>query len=54
MAKKPKTKPPTTLPDEPIGLGPDGKILIVNADDPPFRPTVVDEDGNVVEIGDDD
>jgi hypothetical protein len=53
MAKKPKT-PPTNVPNEPIGLGPDGKILVVNRDDPPFRPTVVDDDGNEVEMDDED
>lgn len=46
MAKK--TKPPTTLPDEPIGLGPDGKVLVVDKDAPPFEPKIVDDDGNEI------
>lgn len=51
MPKKPK-KVPTTLEDAPIGVLDDGKINLVNRDDPPFVPTIVDDDGNVIDEGD--
>lgn len=35
----------------PPGMLPDGKLDIVKADDPPYRPTLVDDDGNVIEEG---
>jgi hypothetical protein len=35
--------------DTGIGILPDGSLNIVNADDPPFKPIVLDKDGN--EIG---
>lgn len=50
MAKK----PPTTLPDEPIGVLDDGKISVVERDSPPFKIKVVDDEGNEVEVADDD
>lgn len=51
MAKKPA---PTTLEDAPIGSLPDGGISIVQKDDPPFKVKVVDDEGNEVEMEDDD
>lgn len=59
MAKKPDTKQvdqaaASTLEDHPIGMLPDGKLNIVQRDDPPFEPTIVDDDGNVIEEGDED
>lgn len=54
MAKKPDKIDTSTLEDAPIGLLSDGKVNIVKADDPPFRPTIVDDDGNVIEMGDED
>lgn len=41
----------TTLEDYPPGMLPDGKLDIVQEGDPPFRPTIVDDDGNEVEQG---
>jgi hypothetical protein len=52
MSKEPKKV--STLEDWPLGVLPDGSMNIVNKDDPPFKPTIVDEDGNVVEDPDDE
>lgn len=57
MAKKPDKKQidhavSSTLEDHPIGMLPDGKLNIVERDAPPFKPTIVDDDGNVIEEGD--
>jgi hypothetical protein len=41
------------FPNDSIGILPNGKLNIVNADDPPFRPIVVDERGRVIEPDDD-
>lgn len=54
MAKKPETSSMMTDDESPIGALPSGGINIVNKDDPPFRPTVIDADGNVVDLDDDD
>lgn len=42
-------KPPTTLEDAPIGVLDDGKVNIVDKDAPPWRPKIVDADGNEIE-----
>jgi hypothetical protein len=41
----------TTLPTEPIGMLPDGTLSIVKANDPRFCQRIVDEEGNLVELG---
>lgn len=52
MAKDPKKlkdqvgKATSTLEDYPPGLLPDGKLNTVRADDPPFEPEIVDDDGD--------
>lgn len=33
-----------TLEDGPLGMLPDGKLNIVQVDDPPFEPEIVDDD----------
>lgn len=53
MAKEPKIDT-STLEQGPIGAGPDGEIVVVQKDDPPFKVKVVDDDGNEVEMEDDD
>lgn len=35
--------------DTGIGMLPNGKLNIVNKDDPPWRPKIVDDEGNEVE-----
>jgi hypothetical protein len=35
----------STLPDEPIGILPDGTLNVVKIDDPPFEPMVYDDRG---------
>jgi hypothetical protein len=40
--RKPKM---STLPDEPIGILPDGTLNVIKIDDPPFQPKVVDDRG---------
>jgi hypothetical protein len=50
----PKEITTSTFPNDPIGILPNGKLNVVNADDPPFHPNVVDEEGNIVEIGEDE
>jgi hypothetical protein len=42
-----------TLPNDPIGILPDGSLNVVKADDPPFHPNIVDDRGNIVEVDDD-
>jgi hypothetical protein len=42
-----------TFPKDPIGILPDGRLNVVNIDDPPFRPILVDDEGNVIEWDDD-
>lgn len=54
MAKKPAKINTSTLEDGPIGAGPDGGLVVVQKDDPPFKVKVVDDDGNEVEMEDDD
>ncbi len=59
MAKKPDKKQidqaaASTLEDHPIGLLPDGKLNVVERDAPPFKPTIIDDEGNVVEEGDEE
>ncbi len=46
MAKKKKGG--SNLPDEAMGLGPDGKLLIVDRDAPAYKPTIVDDEGNEI------
>ncbi len=36
------------LPNEPIGMLPDGTLNIINIDDPPFEPLIVDELGRAI------
>jgi hypothetical protein len=43
----------STLPKDPIGILPDGSLNVVKAGDPAFRPSVVDDEGKVVEVDDD-
>ena len=50
MSKKSRKKRISTLPNEPIGLLPDGSINFVSIDDPPFRPLVLNEQGQPVDI----
>jgi hypothetical protein len=38
----------STLEDWPIGMLPDGTLNIVNVDDPPFKPMVIDNLGNLI------
>lgn len=35
----------STLEDYPPGMLPDGKLNVVKADDPPFEPVIVEDDG---------
>jgi hypothetical protein len=42
-----------TFPNDPIGILPDGSLNVVKFDDPPFRPIIIDEEGNVIELDDD-
>jgi hypothetical protein len=52
--KKPEPKPGSmTEEDAPIGIV-DGQVITVEKDAPPWKPTIVDDAGNVVELGDDD
>jgi hypothetical protein len=39
----------STFPSDPIGILLNGKLSVVRAEDPPFRPQVIDDVGNVVE-----
>lgn len=39
----------STLPNEPIGILPDGSINIVAVDDPPFQPTVLNNQGEPID-----
>ena len=54
MSKEPKKIDTSTLEDAPIGVLDDGEINFVKKDDPPFKPKIVDDDGNEVEMGEDD
>ena len=58
MGKQPKklaNKIGTMTDDESgIGMLPDGKLNVVDRDAPPFKPKIVDDEGNEVEIGEDD
>jgi hypothetical protein len=53
MAKEPKKtvfdRAKEALTDAPPGLMPDGKLNTVKADDPPFEPEIVDDDGDELE-----
>lgn len=57
MAKEPKKSEPKpgsmTEDDAPLGIV-DGQVVTVDKDAPRWRPTVVDEQGNPVELGEDD
>lgn len=58
MAKQSKSKPEPkfgsmTENDEPIGIV-DGQVVTVDKDAPPWKPTIVDDEGNPVELGEDD
>lgn len=52
MAKKPEKIDTSTLEDAPIGVLDDGKINVIDKDAPPFKPKIVDDDGNEVEMDD--
>jgi hypothetical protein len=43
----------STLPNDPIGILPNGSLNVVKAGDPAFRPIVVDDEGKVLELDDD-
>jgi hypothetical protein len=43
----------STLPKDPIGILPNGSLNVVKAGDPAFRPIVVDDEGKVIELDDD-
>ena len=43
-------KKPSTLEDAPIGVLDDGKINLVDKDAPPWKPKVIDADGNEVDL----
>ena len=44
----------STFPNDAIGILSDGSLNVVKAGDPPFRPIIVDDEGNVVEIDEDE
>lgn len=52
MVSRQRSKSKGTMTDDNSGIGilPDGSLNIVNADDPPFKPRVFDEDGNEIDI----
>lgn len=52
MSKEPKKI--STLEDAPIGVDADGGIVTVDKDAPPSKIKVVDDEGNEVEMGEDD
>jgi hypothetical protein len=43
----------STLPQDPIGILPNGSLNVVKAGDPAFRPIVLGVDGKAVELNDD-
>jgi hypothetical protein len=47
----PKEINTSVFPNDPIGVFLDGTLSIVKADDPPFRPKVVDDQGTIIEVG---
>lgn len=48
MAKEPK--PGSGMLDDESGIGLDGSTVVqVDKDAPPFKPTIVDDNGNVIE-----
>jgi hypothetical protein len=49
MAKEPKSGSGMLDDESGIGVGVDGKPLVVDKDAPPFKPTIVDDEGNVIE-----
>ena len=51
MGKAPKKfdRALEALEDGPPGLMPDGKLNRVKADDPPFEPEIVDDEGDEIE-----
>jgi hypothetical protein len=53
MAKQPTKVNTSTLEQGPIGAGPDGEVVLVNRDDPPFKPKIVDDEGNEIADFDD-
>lgn len=58
MAKQSKSKPEPkpgsmTEDDAPIGIVGD-QVISVEKDAPPWKPTIVDDEGNPVELGEDD
>jgi hypothetical protein len=48
MAKAQKKIDTSNFPDEPVGVLPSGSINTVNADDPPFKPKITDDDDNEI------